>query len=289
MTSSERVVLAKDLLNCLFFIVVGGVTLLTYRKARETLLQPIKTEVFKLQLQELSSILKMFVGKGEVELRDDFALTQMLVFNAFAMYDDYSECFFDVELDREQRPYQPSECPTSLFTQAYAEKHLLPLVGHVKEETSDEQVKEKPDPRIRAALWADYLHGDIRIPRKHSDLQDEFQRVLESPIIPKQLVTLIEEYLEIVSFNVMLVSEVLTESAKEMPEKYPTLSKLEKGTLDWLRSRYTKRMRDLKPKADEIVTFVRAYYGADEILEAKPTRRFGFSRKGRDKHRHRHA
>lgn len=65
----------KDLAQIVFWVTVSVVTVLTYRRARKTLLQPIRTEVFKLQVEEVKPLFKIVVGKGEVELRRYFGST----------------------------------------------------------------------------------------------------------------------------------------------------------------------------------------------------------------------
>jgi hypothetical protein len=49
----------KDALQCLFFIVTGVLVVITYLGTRKTLLQPIRTEVFKEQLKVFSRILEL--------------------------------------------------------------------------------------------------------------------------------------------------------------------------------------------------------------------------------------
>src|SRR5438128_11734785 len=63
----------KDVLNAAFFLVVGIITILTYRQAKKTILQPLKTEIFKQQIQLFTDLLKLFVGKDEIDLREQFA------------------------------------------------------------------------------------------------------------------------------------------------------------------------------------------------------------------------
>jgi hypothetical protein len=102
-------------------VVVGVITAKTYARAKRTILQPIRTEIFKTQLQELSSVLRLFVGQGEVELRRRFGFHKLLSVNIVLLYDCYARLFFDMEFERDERPYNSRDCPISI---------ALPLTEH---------------------------------------------------------------------------------------------------------------------------------------------------------------
>ena len=257
----------NQILQSVFFIVVAIVTVITYIRARKTILQPIRTELFKTQLQELSAVLKLFVGQGEVALREKFQFPKLLRVNMVSLYDDYASLFFDVEFDPDTRPYNRRECPLAILTQEFVDKYVQLADDHVLPEDTSESETERPDPRLRAALWQDYKFGEIRIPREYSETHDQLIEILESPVLPKNCVELLESFLETVDRNTNLVAEVLTECATELPEKYPTIEALQRSSFLWIHNRYNDAFEDLKPKADKVVDFVRSHWSVDEILE----------------------
>ena len=55
----------REAIQAMFFIVVGTVTVLTYLKAKRTLLQPIRTEIFKEQIKTFAELLGFFILKGD--------------------------------------------------------------------------------------------------------------------------------------------------------------------------------------------------------------------------------
>ena len=59
-----NVALIKDYVQIASWLILGTVAVLTYRKARQTILQPIRTEVFKLQLVAMTEIMRLFHGKS---------------------------------------------------------------------------------------------------------------------------------------------------------------------------------------------------------------------------------
>ena len=53
------------IIEALFYVSTGTVAVLTFLSARKTILQPMKTEVFKNQVEVFTSIMKLFNGKTE--------------------------------------------------------------------------------------------------------------------------------------------------------------------------------------------------------------------------------
>ncbi len=257
----------EDLAQIAFFITVGAVTVLTYRKARLTLLQPIRTEIFKEQVKALSEVLRFFVGKGESALRSDFKMHEMLQANSLALMDSYVSAFFDVEIDYSKRPYCGPQCPSAMVSQEAMEQDFALCDSHVK---PDAKLKPAPpDPRTRAALWSKHKHGVIHLPAEFSSKNAEFSQMSESPILPSRCAALLDEYRVLIIKNANLVGDLLTECAQELPEKYPNIEALSKASIDWIHARYTARFVHLEPKAKEIVLFVRSYFGVDGIITSE--------------------
>jgi hypothetical protein len=251
-------------LQGLFFIAVGIITILTYIQAKDTILQPMRTELFKIQMDELSHVLKLFIGQSELALREKFDFEKLLMVNAISLLDNYASMFFDLEFDKDKRPYNNNECPSSIVTREFMEKNFE-LAEDPIESESHETKTEKPDPRVRAALWQEYQYGITKIPKQYLDMQDELKRVLESPVLPSKCAKLIEEYISIVEENALEISKVLTECAKELPSKYPSIEKLKNASSMWISNKYNDKFKELKPKADEIIVSIRTHWAIDEL------------------------
>lgn len=258
---------AKDVAQVIFWVTLGAISILTYRRAKKTILQPIRTEIFKVQLEEMRTILSMFVGKDELELRHEFGLDKLFRANTLLMYDNYASTFFDIKVNREERLYSDDKCPSSLITEEGMTKYFELADSHTQE---DETVSEekKSDPRVRAALWAGYTQYQLCIPREFSEQEKKIKNLLENPLLPSECVTLLNEYTKIVHNNLVLIRKILTEGAKEMPDKYPSFEKLKNSSFDWLNHRYADEFIHLKPVAENIISFVRSCYDVDNLLQA---------------------
>ena len=79
----------KDIVQTLFYLIVAIVTILTYRRARRTILQPLRNEVFKLQLHEMAALLKITAGRDELDLYDYFGFPMLLDANCQRLLDLY--------------------------------------------------------------------------------------------------------------------------------------------------------------------------------------------------------
>lgn len=256
----------KSVTQIVFWVVIATLAILTYLRARKTLLQPLRTEIFKVQLEEMKSILSLFVGRGEIELRAHFAFDHALQANTARMYDEYAYTFFDVETDHERRPYGDGSCPGMRVSEKSFEKYGEVMDGHLKDDEARTNDPEARDPRVRAALWNEYGHGTIHIPKAFLDMQQRITDLLENPMLPSGCVELLKDYLSTAEQNLGTIETVLTEAAEEMPSKYPSLDDLSKSTYYWIHTRYVRESTDLKPKADAIVGFVRAHYDVDTLL-----------------------
>jgi hypothetical protein len=246
----------------LFYAIVATVTALTYRHARRTIFQPIRTEIFKEQLRELTKVLSLFAGKGESELRTFLGLDKAFAFNAHMMYDHYAQTFFDRVIDRKRKPY--SECAQSMIHKDYLLKHFK-LVDEDKKDVPPDAASEPPDPRVRAALWSDYTHGETLIPAEVLAAQEQMTLLRSSPLLPMAVLTALEGVDRVFATNLRLVGETLTSAAKEMPQRYPAVRSMSDASFAWLRNRYISSFTDVEPPVRALLDAIREYCGPDAL------------------------
>jgi hypothetical protein len=253
----------RDIVQTLFFALIGVITVLTYIRARKTLLQPIRTEVFKAQLQEFTAILSMLGGKGEIELRDEWGFSDFLRANCTAMFDEYAWTFFDVKIDPNNRPYNRTHCPVSRFKP----ESLEMADDYVVSDQSRSAKGGDRDPRVRAAQWATYKPSAIHLPKVMVQAQERLAKILESPLLPARCLAELRAFQDTVNADVDLIAKVLTDAAKEMPMKYGTPDTLARASFVWVANEYNRDFKELKPKAEAVVAFIRTYYDVESIME----------------------
>jgi hypothetical protein len=247
-----------------FFLSTGIVALLSYITARKTIFQPLRVEIFKKQLEDLSLVLKIFVGKGTYDLFEDFAFYDLIDANIAKMYDAYASFAFDSRRPEEQLEYRHELCPSSMVLP----EGLVALTGY-----RVEGVLAKP---IKSEEW-NYRNYEISLPRKFSENQSELQAVLDSPLLPRSIAAKLEDYLDVVEANASVVREVIDECAKDMPTKYPTPKHLQEASFGWIEHKILRDVKDLEPLADSINNSVRSYFDTDALLPVKTRKKFGRS------------
>jgi hypothetical protein len=248
--------IAKDLANIAFFILVGGVTILTYRKARRTILQPIRTEVFKRQVDIFSEILGTLVGKQEHELRREFGFEDVIRANSFMVVDAYTRRTFDYHPDINTRPYSKAECPAFRF-------RIAPGVAEVITNSyGDISVEGKEQD------WSKFQLMLIKLPNKYIAAEKAFRRFLESPLVPLGLGKVLQEFADAVHGNIDQVGLALEQYARELPARYPTLESVALQEISSpVANIFNRSARQLKPIADKIIAYIRSYFEIEHLLE----------------------
>lgn len=262
MCFAQGLTLTRDIFQTLFFVVVGAVAVLTYRRARKTLLQPIRTEVFKQQVELLSRVLESLVGKDEMQLREDFGIPELFEANASKLYDDYDRIWFGTVIDAETRPYAASLCPM-----AVARMDRLKVGNTDTDPRKARTTKQDGADRDPADIWKSYEVWEIRVPRKLVDKLAEIRRFAGSPLLPADLVGSLTEYMARAERNIHVLREVLAAAVPEMPARFPTKDDLNRAWFGRINNAYVKRFEHFEPLAQEIAKLVRAHYDTDRVLK----------------------
>lgn len=252
--------IAKDVVQIAFWLLAGILAILTYRQARRTVLQPIRTEVFKEQLKIMSEAMSRFTGKHEVALRDDFDFRALFDANACYLLDSYVASVFDKRFDPDQRLYNQRACPMKIVPIDAIAKPSKPQVD------SSKPPVDVAYSQVWTGDWRDYSAGKLYINKQCVEMSESVKRLLENPLLPLKLAELLSEYLALVVKNQFVLLKLLDRAAIELPERFPSLQAIDHVV--WSRelwSAYMGEFNHLKPLADEIVKFVRGYFEADNL------------------------
>lgn len=252
----------KDVVQIAFWLTVSGVTILTYLKARHTLLQPIRTEVFKLQIEEVKQVFKIFIGKGEAELTEYFGFNEMVNLNGIALMDEFVHIYFSRKPPDGPRPYDA--CTSKFVSMAAAKTHLR-LVDSPR--AMIEEMEKQPNELPKREDWNDYTFAVLHLPATYTKRMKRIEQLTESPMLPIGCVELLNNFKKNLEDNAQAVMAAFTEAAKKLPEYFPTTESLKVVDLMWLGNVYNSKAQKLKPNADKIVAFIRAHFGVDMLLK----------------------
>lgn len=254
----------KDLVNIVFFGVTGTVSLLAYRSAKKTVLQPIKTEIFKEQIKEFSKALELFYGKDELQLREEYGIDKALMNNILMMVDQYAELFFDLKRVEEREFLKGA---TFIVSAESLEKNFSVADDYLEPEKKS--TTDKPHNNTKHSIWMNYKTEMLYIPPEYINMKKEIDALINNPLIPEKLMVLLKEYQTIVLKNIKAIGEVLDEASKEMPIKYTNIDQFKKISFLWIHHAYLKKIEDLEPQAKKIIRYLREYYQTDKLLDSK--------------------
>jgi hypothetical protein len=268
---SSGITMAKDAANFVFFLVAGTIAILSYLQAKKTLFAPIRTETFKLQLKAFEDVLLFFEKHSSMHIDGEFDFENIVKLNSLKMLDAYMLTFFEDKIKKDAFTRHQEETYRdlvgSVISQKYFEKNFELMSDHLQ---SSPKIPETPsNPALILEKWQAYEHGMIEFTKKYQQTSDRLHRFQVSPLLPKELKTLITAFEDEVRKNLRSVGEVLTSIAKQLPEKYPTIDTLKKSELQWIWNEYNDKYQRLEGKQNEILQYLEGYLQTDNLLSKK--------------------
>ncbi|MBE9051754.1 hypothetical protein IQ243_15240 [Nostocales cyanobacterium LEGE 11386] len=265
--------ISNKLLQNIFFIVGSIITILTYINAKQTILQPIKTEVFKLQVNKFESILDIFDTQGYLKITKCFK--NILFINACSLYDDYAELFFNIEVNRNTRPYTKENIKKTIcniYSMEDMEKYkqfrnkFNDLVS-MKKNIQIGNLKEELIYANNLNFWMNYNYRELKITTEYMELLKKIIDVKSSPLLPKEILVLIEEFIEAINKKLNLVVETLNQHSKELPNDYFIEEIVGERSSIFLgiEIKYNKELKELELIANKIVQYIRNYWLVEKI------------------------
>lgn len=250
-----------------FWIVVGSVTVLTYRHARRTVLQPLRTEFFKHQIEELAEVLQYFIGLDETALRERADYKSVFDANVIKMFDSYAIASFGLApKDFEARPYAHKYCPRSIFRMRKGED--FPYLRHVEPVDAPEgEERPRPDRDRHAEAWkSGYRHYEIHVSRGFGEFEEKMKIFSRNPYMPLACVSAIEATLKAIQKNLFTLADVIEECSSKMAKFYPTEEELGKANTAWIHNVWNGKMEKLDSHADAVILSAREHLASDGFL-----------------------
>lgn len=259
----------KDVANIIFFIVVATITILSYKQARKTLFSPIRTEVFKLQIKIFEEVLAIFQNKNESDFLKACDFDRICKLNAYQMVDAYVQTFFSTELevDKVKQKEMYGVLTRGMISAKHAEKYLRPLNEGSSEDESDFDAEKITSPALLLSKWRKYEHSMIGFTDVLSEFQAEVTRLSISPILPVKIRSLVNEFNGLVTGNLMVIGETITEYSQKMPEVASRASDMGKFNVALVSNSFNSKRSQLEPKAREILDSINDYLKVEEIMK----------------------
>ena len=265
----NEISITKDIVHILFFLSMATIGILSYRQAKKTVFSPIKTEIFKYQLQSFEEVISHFQNKSEMDLLSDMDMKSVLDINCFELFCSYVDTFFDgqIKIDEKYKEEKRILRKGAIISADFAAENLEIIgPGTTSNSKSSNNQKEKiDDPAKKLAQWNNRKYGLIHFTENYKIATDKMKKFQSSPLLPSQLKLLINEYSILMHESLSAVGDAVEEASKQMPINYPTSDVLNNFSHAWLSNIYNKKRPNLEPKANEILEFINKYLGIDEL------------------------
>lgn len=265
--------ISNQVLQDIFFIVGIIVTTLTYLNAKQTVLQPIKTEVFKLQVIKFSSILDIFDKQGYVEIEKCFE--KVLFTNTCLICDDYAELFFNIELNRNTRPYTQENIENIIWNvysvesiEKYEQMRIkFKKLISIKKKLEANDSNKKLIYNNNLKFWINDYYHELKITNEYTELYKKIIDVKLSPLLPQELLLLFEEFTEAMNKKLNLAVEILNQYIKQLPNDYCRQEIIGENSIIFIsiKIKYYQELKNLELIANKIVQYIRNYWLIEKI------------------------
>ncbi|CCO45038.1 hypothetical protein VIBNISOn1_1350002 [Vibrio nigripulchritudo SOn1] len=260
----------KNVFNIGFFLAMSTIAVLSYVQARKTLFSPIKTEIFKLQVEEIKKVLEVFNHKHQSDFDQETGIQEVFEINAREMHMAYINCFFK---DQVEPPVELIEkLKSAHYGAIISEKHASKFFVKV---SAGEEIKQTPqvrndnpvEPALKLAKWNEYEHGMINFTKKYNDATDELAKLASSPLLPKELTDKIYKVIGINNKNLSLIGDILTDAAKKMPTQYKTVEQAISFQPTWIWNEYNNQRESTNQSVSDILSYINKHLKINEIMK----------------------
>lgn len=211
----------KDIVSVILSIVVGTIAILSYLQARKTLFSPIKTEIFKLQVELFREIMTFFQNKSEYDLLKSFDSDGLVYYNSLQMLSTYSLDYLDspFQYAKKIEEGKSKDIACIRYSQKAAEKYLTPI-EHQRPKKNDASQSRPHKQKMTLTEWNKVEHDMLIVTTKHDLCRKTIEHFLSSPLLPQKLRDEIKNFDDSLEQNLVLLASVFTECYKELPRAF---------------------------------------------------------------------
>ena len=255
----------KNLFNIVFLSTMSVIAVLSYLQARKTLFSPIKTEIFKVQIEEFKEVLKFFNKHSSHDFDVEFDISNIFYLNSAQMRLHYIDMFFSGQVEMKEGFADEMK---KVVVGSLVSEEFVRSIGEPGEELLErEDSKKDLSPEMKIAKWGEYKYGVIDFTSGFQTNTEELSKIASSPLLPKELTGLIYEFKSIMHQNLSCIGPILTESAKELPTKYSTVDDVIKFRPDWMWNKYNRERESTDEVVSKILQYINDYMKINEIMK----------------------
>lgn len=241
----------------IFWITGTVLAILTYRRARKTLLQPAKTEVFKLQVSKLQQLLEFLSWNGEIEAWEKSGLEECFAINAHELIDLYASNKGLKRIGGTERIRPHS----SLISLEAAEGKLVLIEPGERESKASSGAPKEPD-------WTKYVPWAIHTGPKTHETLEQITKFKADPVIPTFVAVELEKLAKDLVDAVEAIGPTMTISAALIAKHYPKTEDIIAAKWNWLPNQHPAEVKyNFYKQVEKIRSDIRVYLKSDQMFD----------------------
>lgn len=180
----------KDFLGIIFTLIATIIAVLTYKRARYTLLQPLRSEVIKRQTDLFIEIMSVF--SDESKLLQDLDLNKIVTLNAFKVLDEFGYILSETEALRKKCN---ENFVGGMIVKRGKQLDMFERPGALEEPKVNE---DNNAINLRKKIYEDLKEGQIDIEmicltKKYYETMEKYKSLATNAFLPKEIKELINQ------------------------------------------------------------------------------------------------
>jgi len=257
-----------NVVQSIFLLGTLVLAVLTYRQARKTVLQPLRTEVFKEQIKVFGKIQEIFLTRTHLDLAKELGLTDLLGVNCQAMVDTYARVVLGYQYQWPTRDWENCKRKGNSFNileLATAPPKVRDLLLSRSTYLPDYDAIIQPINEDKFAGWKNYNHPLIFYPDSFVDAQKRLNGLAASPVLPKDCQKGIRAILDYMDKFPEEMRRKIADLSETLPQKVPTVQDFEWDKFQYVYQETYLQISDLTPAAEHLINSIRGHLNPDDL------------------------
>jgi hypothetical protein len=257
-----------NVVQSIFLLGTLVLAVLTYRQARKTILQPLRTEVFKEQIKVFGKIQEMLLSKTQLDLWTEFGLIDLVGVNCQAMVDTYARVVLGYQYQWPTRDWESCKRKSNSFNileLATAHPKVRALLLSRSTYLPDYDPIIQPINGDKFAGWKNYNHPVIFYHDSFVDAQKRLNGLAASPVLPNDCQKRIRAILDYMDKFPGKMRIKIAELSETLPGKVPTAQDFEWEKFKYVYQEAYREISDLTPAAEDLLKCIRGHLNPDDL------------------------
>ena len=216
--NNEPLTLIKNIVYILFLIITAFVAILTYTKARKTILQPLKAETAKKQFELLTQLLNDLGANASIDLLSNFDYRNIVKINVFYHLEDMNLYHINEVMNKEINIKMSKRC---IFFQDSIQPGHMQSIPIFDKQNNDNKIDYRKDLNAKA------FEGNVSIALLYftntcTSFLNKLSTYSQNPFLPNDIVETIKLLNSEFSANLRIIKQEIEDFIKIYAKKIKT-------------------------------------------------------------------